>query len=451
MDQYSIIITLSSFMEIFVLERLMAVFYEKRRTSLLKMRLSYLLVYAISVAQSLSFRHENIAVRSGIEFIACVLGYYIITLNYESTKTKRIAVTIFTFLLMLSVGIISFGIVANIFPQYSPTSDEILAFTSVGGLLLFFVIMTLLKRFKNIRKSSAFFPSVLIIPVGLLLVMFCLWYIGATYLLDAKTSGVVYSFIIGATLMAFCFMAFYLYDRLSELYDAKLAMALQAQEREYYYAQCQLMQKSVEQVKSIRHDMKNHLATIRGYSAQLQADEITGYVDALLGDIGASEGYGETGNIVFDSIINFKLQNAQKENIKLDIRHFIPPHLNIEVIDTITILGNLLDNALAAVKAADEKWITIDISYDRESLFIEVKNSFDGTICDGESRKDKPKKTATRQPTGDHGFGLKNIKQSVEKYNGKMTVDHQGTVFSVDILLYLDNVDLPRPTTNGPM
>jgi len=55
--------------------------------------------------------------------------------------------------------------------------------------------------------------------------------------------------------------------------------------------------------------------------------------------------------------------------------------INVAAIDLVTILGNLLDNALEAVKKVDDKWIKLDIEFKRGSLLIKIENSFDGEIA----------------------------------------------------------------------
>ena len=43
--------------------------------------------------------------------------------------------------------------------------------------------------------------------------------------------------------------------------------------------------------------------------------EIAAYINTLHSDIGETTLHSNTGNIPFDSIINFKLKNARRENI----------------------------------------------------------------------------------------------------------------------------------------
>lgn len=438
MDIHTITILVTNFASLFVLERLMKVFYGERRTTLRVMLLLYFLVFSAFVIQYFLFQHSGLMVQSSVDFVINLVGYFVITLNYRSSIIKRIAVVVFIYPLFLLVVSLSTFVVGTILPELKLGSEALISISSVVASVIMYLFAIFLLRFKNIRKTSTFFPTVLITPIIVMLVLGVLWYVGVTGLADPNTVeklGALFLFIL---LITFCFLGFYLYNKLSKLYEEKLNLALQAQEREYYLAQCQLMQNSVEQVRAIRHDMKSHLATVRGLSKDKKAEEVTTYVDSLLGDIRTSEVYSDTGNIVFDSILNFKLQNAQEDNVRIDLHLFIPNSLTMEITDIATILGNLIDNSLTAISKVSEKWIKIDMEYSRKCLFIQVQNSFDGNVIysNEETKEIQSSKTAENSASEEHGFGLKNIKKAVEKYNGQMDITHADKVFSVTILLY---------------
>jgi len=218
------------------------------------------------------------------------------------------------------------------------------------------------------------------------------------------------------------------------LANNKLKSKFQSKEKEYYFNQCQLMQKSIEHVKSIRHDMKHHLITLKGYLADNH--EATDYLNRLLGSIRESEICSATGNIAFDSIINFKLDDAKENNIQLDIKILIPSTLSMEIADIVTIMGNLLDNALDAVAKVEDKLIKLDVFFDKGYLYINVTNTFDGKIKHVHGNSAKDSTIISRKDAKAHGYGLKNIKSAVDKYNGHMEITYEDNVFSVGILVY---------------
>ena len=255
-----------------------------------------------------------------------------------------------------------------------------------------------------------------------LIILFLLYYFNFfRWFVSAEILGIVFLIIVGILIASLIFAV--------SMFADSVKSALHAQEKEYYFTQCNLMQESVEQIKSIRHDMKAHLATVKGYAAKSDGDEITDYINSLLEDIGESEIYSNTGNIAVDSIINYKLKNVKQEGIELEMRLAIPPSLDVGVADLATILGNLLDNALSAVALAEEKKIKLDIEFSKESLFIQINNTFDGIVTYNEGR------IVTRKDENDHGHGLKNIMQAVEKYDGCVDITHEDKIFSVTILL----------------
>ncbi|MCL2232827.1 MAG: GHKL domain-containing protein, partial [Treponema sp.] len=98
--------------------------------------------------------------------------------------------------------------------------------------------------------------------------------------------------------------------------------------------------------------------------------------------------------------------------------------------------GNLLDNALDAVAKVEEKQIKLNIRYDREVLFITVENTFDGVVNYAQDKGEQ--RIVTRKDGSEHGHGLRNIRRSIDKYNGGMDITHEDGVFSVALMLYVD-------------
>ena len=308
-----------------------------------------------------------------------------------------------------------------------------------------YLIATILRRFKYARRKVVFSRGAIVISLLTTLILFGVFFVPFAYIFNFDIPGEVATIVLGVSMMVAIFLIFYLYDIISAAYEDKLKSELNAQEKEFYFAQCQLMQESVKQMKSIRHDMKLHLMTARNYTANDKSVEATDYLSSLLGAIGKSEIYSDTGNIAFDSIINFKLRNAVEDNIKPEINVSIPPALNIEVSDIVTILGNLLDNALDAMANVEDKKIKLNIESTKGNLFIKIENTFDGMVRYSEGKEGDKQYILTRKNGGEHGYGLKNIRKSVEKYDGHIDISFTGNVFAVGILLYADGLQAANP------
>ena len=106
--------------------------------------------------------------------------------------------------------------------------------------------------------------------------------------------------------------------------------------------------------------------------------------------------------------------------------------MNIEIVDIVTIIGNLLDNAIQAMlKTKQERILFLKVVFTKGRLIITVRNTFDGKV------NYQNGKIITSKKEPDHGYGLKNIEKALERYNGSMRLDHDATLFSVDALLYV--------------
>jgi hypothetical protein len=297
--------------------------------------------------------------------------------------------------------------------------------------VLLILIALLLRKLKDKKKAPVDIPAIWVPALVMSSITMLLGFLTLFEFPNIQNIWMI-SMLSGAV-----FLVFYTSNTLSAVFGERIKSELLSQEREYYLAQCRLMQESMEKMKSYRHDIKLHLAVLKDYTAGNKA--AADYLDGLLGDIGEIDIYSDTGNIAFDSIINYKLRNAKEDNIKLDINVVIPPELNIEVSDVVTILGNLLDNALDAVKKVDQKIIKLDITYSKGNLHIMIDNSFDGVIKYTEVSGAEEKCPITRKDGDESGFGYKNIRRSVDKYNGYIKITHDDRIFSVGILLYVDD------------
>ncbi|MCL2874518.1 MAG: GHKL domain-containing protein [Defluviitaleaceae bacterium] len=235
-----------------------------------------------------------------------------------------------------------------------------------------------------------------------------------------------------AVIFAINLLTFYLHDWLSEAYDHKLKSLLYSKEKEYYYSQSKLMQESLAHMKSIRHDIKNHLLVLRDYSTRSETENVRKYINGLLEDVDATESFSDTGNVAFDSIINYKLKKAKDMGANLDVEVRIPAELEIETSDIVAIVDNLLDNAIEALIKTDDKKLSIKIVYSKGRITIVASNSFNGNVRHNEKHEIISSNCDTKRR-----HGLRHILRSVERYKGQMEIDHSENTFSVKILLHV--------------
>ena len=100
--------------------------------------------------------------------------------------------------------------------------------------------------------------------------------------------------------------------------------------------------------------------------------------------------------------------------------------------DLCAVLGNLLDNALRAASdlPAEQRHITLQITYQQDSLTIIVINPYKGAL-----RKQNGRFLTTKTERGQHGIGLRSVSRIADKYNGELTVTEEEQLFTVYIWL----------------
>ena len=234
--------------------------------------------------------------------------------------------------------------------------------------------------------------------------------------------------IILINIIAYC-----LYESLATHYVRNANIAILQRENELYSRQCEIMRESTEELQAFRHDLNNQFIAMNELLSTNQIEAAKKQLHSLSAQTEPRIIYSYTGNTPIDSIINYKFQNAEKEHIKINTQIAVPSDIKIEIVDIITILGNLLDNAIEAVLLLkDNRFITLKLVYSQERLIIRVSNSFDGIV-----KSMNGSIITTKADTANHGFGLGNVQKIAERYNGILKTDSSGNVFTVDVLLFL--------------
>ena len=183
---------------------------------------------------------------------------------------------------------------------------------------------------------------------------------------------------------------------------------------------------------AFRHDLQNHLAIITQMLEKSDNIDVQNYLSDLKDRTRSKGIYSNSGNLPIDSIINYKLRNAEDLGIQATVNVAVPEILNVEIVDIVTIIGNLLDNAIQSMlKIQQERNLFLKVIFTKGRLIITVRNTFDGKV------KYQNGKIITSKKELDHGYGLKNIENALKRYNGSMRLDYDATLFSVDALLYV--------------
>ena len=297
----------------------------------------------------------------------------------------------------------------------------------VVSSILFYFIVIFSKNFKNIKKpdSKISFAHLL----ALAAIFICSIYASGVLVSETfKNNNVYMAFGIAALLFVNIFVV-YIYENLNKNYQRELERKSLEKQNEFYVRQLETMRQSENDIRTIRHDMRNHIIAMTSMADD--GDKVREYIANFLESSDNFKEYSKSGNIIIDSIVNYKSREAADKGIEISNKIAVPQKLNISDFDMSVILGNLLDNAVeAASKAKTEKRIWTNIYFDKNSLYMHIENSFDGVVI----MEDKRYKT-THQNKSNHGLGLLSVAKTLEKYNGTMDLSHTKSLFTVKILV----------------
>ena len=123
-------------------------------------------------------------------------------------------------------------------------------------------------------------------------------------------TSVALLFIINAT-------AFYLYDALSQSYIKQSQIRILEKENFLYSRQCEIMQSSTEELQSFRHDMNNQFIAIVQLLNSKKYEEAEIQLQKLSELTKSKIIFSTSGNVIIDGLINYKLQYAVADNIKV--------------------------------------------------------------------------------------------------------------------------------------
>lgn len=164
-----------------------------------------------------------------------------------------------------------------------------------------------------------------------------------------------------------------------------------------------------ENVRRIKHDMKNHLMVIASYLNGSDYDNAKAYTSQILDKLNAAHSYIETGNSLLNHILNEKLNKARENGVSVKAEIENLSFRRMESFDFSALLSNLLDNAIEA----NPTEISVVISQRRGYETILVKNTISKSVL-----AENPDLKTTKSDGTSHGMGIPQIKAITKKYGG---------------------------------
>ena len=226
----------------------------------------------------------------------------------------------------------------------------------------------------------------------------------------------ILSFFIITMLMMNSMSKFY-YKRSAELLDKQLDM-----QAKYY----EKINEMTMDIRKFRHDYKNHMHCLKSLLDSKKVEDAREYLDSISSNPTMHKASFKSGNAIADAILNDKAAIAAQENFRLNFSGVISE--NVSAFDICTILSNALDNSIEAcrrLKSAEERYIDVNCVLKNDMQMICISNPSD---------TDDPDLKTSKANKNDHGFGLYNIRKTVDSLDGTVNISQTSPVFVLDVI-----------------
>ncbi|WP_027623807.1 sensor histidine kinase [Clostridium lundense] len=195
------------------------------------------------------------------------------------------------------------------------------------------------------------------------------------------------------------------------------------------------LEKEQKNIRKIRHDMNNHLQIIGTYLNNGNLEEGKKYLESLSCVVNDNTTKFFCTNDIINAVINNKYILIKENNIKNEISISIDEISKINNMDLCSIFANTFDNAIEAclkIKEPSQRYIAVKARYNKGYFIYNINNTKNNAVLTDNKRyfTDKNNKEL-------HGWGLQNVTDIVNKYNGDIEISHTDNEFSVLIIIPL--------------
>ena len=283
-------------------------------------------------------------------------------------------------------------------------------------LITFLVLIVKLKTVLKEKDNKYMFIMSMIPAISVVICCFMVYRSDKSY-----EQNVIYTFIAMAGIIIINVISIFLLIIEQKVYEQKTR-------QQVMLSAYQQKEKDIESILDMhrqnskqRHDFKNVILLIKELIRDEQYNKATEMIDKY------SEGYKNNNlteivsdNIVLNYLLNRKINQCREAGI--DMACYILGNIaGVDDMDLYILLENLCDNAIEAAGQCEKPSIKLQIAEDNASMYIDIGNTTKGNVLNN-----NPHMNTTKKDKNMHGFGIMNIRDIIDKYNGTINYEQQG-------------------------
>lgn len=367
--------------------------------------------------------------------IISLIMYWRMKISYK----KSLVLTFLYIATMLTTDYIAFTLNSSWFKSDSAISQyyvlEGYSVLLLGKVILFLSILLIRKLFSK-RETEIlvdaewlkflFFPVFTIAMIVAMLTYF-------RYIETPEQAGVLVIIAIGSAGMNI--VVFYLINgilkREMQIYEDRMFKKQVKNQADMYRS----ISENYDKQKRKTHEYKNQIVCIESLLNKKRYEELEKYVKSIYGDLNEVTEVINTNHVIINAVLNSKYQEMVEKGIVFVFRVNDLSEMCMSDEDVVTILSNLLNNAIEACERCDDKKI-IRLKFVKKNnrVIIAVKNTF----CQPFRYENGEIKTTKLSDSEGHGVGIKNVERVIDKYGGIHIKKEVGQEFLFSVIIPLE-------------
>ena len=289
------------------------------------------------------------------------------------------------------------------------------------------LLLTLIVRIAANKRSHMQFRGKLILPVMLFLMAIGAMETAAFMIftsLSPYIRTVLMISLMAANLLSLALCVWVMRSDSDNLVLTRESRMMQKQmelQKQHY---TRMMEKS-EELRSFRHDIRNHIYCMRVLLDEGNLEELKKYMDSMdvmVHSVGESV---KSGNKLLDAIIGEQIHNYP--DVKVTFSGTYPEQSMLSDTDFCTIFFNALSNAFEAAVQTEEKLVSLQVRTLETHMLFTVSNS---ALSAPQMRRNRY--ISTKQSSG-HGYGMANMIECLQKNQLQYDTDFRDGVFTLNI------------------
>ena len=367
----------------------------------------------------------------------------VFSIMIECDKGEKILLVVKTTFIVISIGEIVGGLIQIISDESIIKVNKTAYFLGNLVTVLLFVVLGKIKKWISIWKimktgklyRGVVYGAIILVGSVIFFVVTGLQSI-AKIVVNEKLHifSRVVSLVVYICIICLVMIISYIFNenKTYKLYLEKEIMLMKLQKNMY-----DTMLLKNEETKRFRHDMKNHFIYLNELSVRGEINKLQNYIEEITGKLYTIQGeMYRVGNDVVDVVLNYYISMLPTD-VVVKVVGVCASNIGISDFELCTVVSNLIQNAEEALKkeGIEKRYLWIEFGRMEGYVLMKIRNSIVRNSVILDKKNGIPK--TTKRNKDEHGIGMYNIKETLEKNGGMLDIEVSMDEYSVMVMFPL--------------